>query len=250
MKTIRPPRRANSVKPVSKKSSPIFAKNRTSRPNDVQMLPSDIIPGNEFVLSRTHNLNLFAVNHSDVSHQNLVDFSFLSEPVRTLNASYNAFRDFSGFPSNFRTVEIDVSDSNIENFNGAKEVIGHQTLKLYRCPISEHSGYRVAALIAFGQSIKTIDGEPVKVDERQLAYRAAHVTDLVRRGWIPDSFPVTNELAGRIRQEMQEASGEAPARSPVKPMIRRRTNIQATVYDMGDENDNDTDHDRNDRDSK
>ena len=208
MKTLRAPRRANSVKPASKKApSPAF-----SRTNH-----GDLSPSREASNFRS----IFDLSVVDVSRQHLSDFSFLSESARTVNASNNDFSCFSGFPANFRVQELDVSNSPIESFRGAQEAQYLQTLKLYRCPVTKNEFYRVCCLIVFGQSLKSIDGDTVKAKERQAAYNNANLGEILKLGWMPDKMPLSKADVNRIKDQMGGEKVQI-VKSHVKPLIKRR----------------------------
>lgn len=191
MRTLRPPRRASSVKPAAKKDHTTYninpSQSNSKSPHPVRKINIDAP---------------FELNYLDVSHQKLTDFSFLLAPdntptspsarsIRTVDATFNNFVDFSLFPSNdkfpnFRMMDLDVSDChNLSSFKGCGEVQRFQGFRCYRSPISENPYFRICALLAFGQSLKTINGDPVKASERQAAHENIRCSEIIRMGWMP-----------------------------------------------------------------
>lgn len=205
MRTLRPPRRASSVKPAAKKDHISPQQSNAKSPHQVRKINIDAP---------------FELNYLDVSHQNLNDFSFLlasdntpSSPsarsIRTVDATFNSFADFSRFPSNdkypnFRMMDLDVSDChNLTSFKGCGEVQRFQCFRCYRSPISENPYFRICALLAFGQSLKTINGDPVKAAERQAAHENMRCSEIIRMGWMPTLKDVPN-ISGNTQNPNNE----------------------------------------------
>lgn len=194
MRTLRPPRRASSVKPAAKKDHITPQQSNAKSPHNVRKINIDAP---------------FELNYLDVSHQNLNDFSFLLAPdnspstpsarsIRTVDATFNSFADFSSFPTNakypnFRLMDLDVSDChNLRSFKGCGEVQRFQSFRCYRSPISENPYFRICALLAFGQSLKTINGDPIKAAERQAAHENVRCSEIIRMGWMPSIKDLPN----------------------------------------------------------
>ena len=102
-----------------------------------------------------------------------------------LDLSQLKIESFEGLPALDSLESMRCTDSRISSFKGARTLPSLKNLYLERTPVEHYIYYRIMALIAFGDSIVSIDHSPVKKSEYSYAKNNRELLyELLREGWV------------------------------------------------------------------
>ena len=108
-----------------------------------------------------------------------------SDAAKIINVSNNPISSFEGIKEYPNLTYLICKNTKIETFQGAKIQPSLQTLTLSGSPLSRETFCRVMALIAFGNSLKTIDQVAIRESDRTLAQTfSSQLRPFIISGWV------------------------------------------------------------------
>lgn len=165
---------------------------------------------------------------SNIIHtrQGLESFNDLNIPHNTRNISveYNNLQNFNGLPSLSKLEVLDISHNPIESLLEIPALPSIKSINISYTPFGNTEFARIALLLLFGSTLRSINGEGIKTAEIKVAKEySPDCAHLVRAGWIVTYPPPNPQEILKIKKKLSKnLSARNRKRKEVKPVISVR----------------------------